>query len=68
MPTRLFARRYSADGGDDQPWTSFHFDSAHTTVNVALTDDDSFEGGELLALLGQRLSNVTDGHDGARFL
>lgn len=51
-PTRIFARRYSAHGDDDQPWTSFHFDSAHTTVNVALSSDADFEGGKLLGLFG----------------
>ena len=48
-PGRIFARRYSANG-DDQPWTSFHQDAAHTTINVALTDDAGFGGGDLLGL------------------
>ena len=46
---RIFARRYSPSG-DDQPWTSFHHDAAHTTVNVALTSDADFDGGDLLGL------------------
>ena len=51
-------RRYSASGGDDQPWTSFHFDAAHTTVNVALSDDGDFEGGKLLGLFDGAVSVV----------
>ena len=50
QPTGIFARRYSADTfGDDQPWTSFHFDNAHTTVNVALSADHA-PGGRLLGV------------------
>jgi hypothetical protein len=47
-----FARRYCADGGKEQPLTSFHFDSAATTVNVALTDDTAISGGRLLGVFG----------------
>ena len=41
----IFARRYAAAGGE-QPWTSFHFDNAAVTVNVALTDDADLAGGK----------------------
>ena len=48
----IFARRYAAAGGE-QPWTSFHFDNAAVTVNVALTDDaDLAGGGRLLGVYG----------------
>ena len=41
-----FARRYVAEtGGNEQPLTSFHFDSAAVTVNVALSDDAAVSGG-----------------------
>ena len=47
----VFARRYSADTlGSDQPWTSFHFDNAATTVNVALSADADVHGGRLLGM------------------
>lgn len=48
-----FARRYSADTvHDDQPLTSFHFDSAAVTVNVAICDDETLAGGgRLLGLV-----------------
>lgn len=48
----------SAHLASPQPWTSFHFDSAHTTVNVALSDDSSFTGGQLLGLCDGRVSIV----------
>lgn len=48
-----FARRYMADArGQEQPLTSFHFDSAAVTVNVALSDDDAVSGGRLLGVFG----------------
>jgi hypothetical protein len=44
-----FARRYVAEmGGNEQPLTSFHFDSAAVTVNVALSDDAAISGGRKL--------------------
>ena len=53
-PARLFdcfVRRYSADASaGDQLLTSFHMDTAHTTVNVALTADAHIDGGRLLGV------------------
>ena len=44
-------RRYSPDASaHDQPWTSFHFDAAGTTVNVALSPRGSHEGGDLVVV------------------
>ena len=54
-PPRMFVRRYSAD---TRPFIPFHCDSARVTVNVALNDDRDFEGGELLALYGQRIRDI----------
>ena len=46
------ARRYASAGGE-QPWTSFHFDNAAVTVNVALSDDAALAGGgKLLGVYG----------------
>jgi len=46
-----FARRYVADAsGHEQPLTSFHFDSAALTVNVALSADADVDGGRLLGV------------------
>lgn len=58
-----FARRYSADTpNDDQPLTSFHFDSAAVTVNVALTDDATLAGGgRLLGLVGGAVRAIERG-------
>ena len=53
------ARRYSpAVSEHDQPWTSFHFDAAAMTVNVALSPKGSHEGGELLAVFGNGVRHV----------
>ena len=55
-----FARRYVADrSGQEQPLTSFHFDSAAVTVNVALTDDNAFSGGKLLGVFGGAVQAIT---------
>lgn len=42
---QIFIRKYTVDS---RPWNPFHVDSAVCTVNVALVDDGSFEGGRLL--------------------
>jgi len=42
----LFVRRYTADS---RPWTPFHVDTSRATINVALSDDASHGGGDLLA-------------------
>ena len=39
-------RRYTADS---RPWTPFHVDTSRATINVALSDDASHGGGDLLA-------------------
>ena len=55
----LFARRYSPDTHrDEQPLTSFHFDSAAVTVNVALTDDAALRGGALLGVYGGAIHHI----------
>ena len=54
-----FARRYVADtSGTEQPLTSFHFDSAAVTVNVALSDDADVTGGKLLGVFGGRVQHI----------
>ena len=42
----VFVRRYTADS---RPWTPFHVDTSRATINVALSDDASHGGGDLLA-------------------
>eukprot|EP00928_Gymnodinium_smaydae_P065039 TRINITY_DN48240_c0_g1_i1.p1 TRINITY_DN48240_c0_g1~~TRINITY_DN48240_c0_g1_i1.p1 ORF type:complete len:453 (+),score=74.57 TRINITY_DN48240_c0_g1_i1:1-1359(+) len=44
-PREVFVRRY---GPETRPWIPFHCDRAAVTVNVALGNDDEFDGGELL--------------------
>ena len=44
---QIFVRRYTPD---TRPWNPFHVDSARVTLNVALSDEASCDGGELLAL------------------
>jgi predicted 2-oxoglutarate/Fe(II)-dependent dioxygenase YbiX len=44
-----------------QPWTSFHFDNAETTVNVALSPDDDHSGGRLLGLFGGAVQSIERG-------
>ena len=57
---KCFARRYSADTPrQDQPLTSFHFDGATVTVNVALTSDDAIEGGRLLGVYGGAVQAIS---------
>jgi len=48
----IFLRIYSPE---TRPYISFHSDTCSYTVNVALNDEGSFEGGELLALNGSGL-------------
>jgi len=45
----IFVRRYTTDS---RPWNPFHTDSAAYTVNMALVDDVSFQGGQLIACYG----------------
>ena len=42
----VFVRRYTADS---RPWTPIHVDTSRATINVALSDDASHGGGDLLA-------------------
>lgn len=51
----VFVRRYAVDS---RPWNPFHTDSAALTVNVALVDDASFEGGRLLACCDGRVREL----------
>ena len=55
-----FARRYSIQTHQhEQPLTSFHFDSAAMTVNVALTSDTrDIEGGRLLGVYGGAIQPI----------
>ena len=56
----LFARRYSNQTEhNEQPLTSFHFDSAAMTVNVALTADADIEGGRLLGVYGGAVQTLS---------
>ena len=41
-----------------RPWIPFHCDAHAVTVNVALVDDASFEGGELLGVFGGAIRKV----------
>eukprot|EP00411_Alexandrium_monilatum_P111783 CAMPEP_0175708822 /NCGR_PEP_ID=MMETSP0097-20121207/39261_1 /TAXON_ID=311494 /ORGANISM="Alexandrium monilatum, Strain CCMP3105" /LENGTH=337 /DNA_ID=CAMNT_0017016215 /DNA_START=51 /DNA_END=1064 /DNA_ORIENTATION=- len=56
MPVEIFVRRYTADS---RPWNPFHVDSAAVTVNVALCEDGSFEGGRLLACFDGAVRTVS---------
>jgi predicted 2-oxoglutarate/Fe(II)-dependent dioxygenase YbiX len=52
-------RRYSADTlNDDQPLTSFHFDGATVTVNVALSADAAVSGGRLVGVFGNAVRTI----------
>ena len=66
MLASAFSRRYVAEvGGNEQPLTSFHFDSAAVTVNVALTDDASIKGGCLLGVFGGGVHTICRAEGGA---
>ena len=55
-----YPHRYSADTlNSEQPLTSFHFDSATITVNIALTSDSDISGGRLLGLFGGAVQVIT---------
>ena len=60
-----FARRYCPylPGhpalADEQPLTSFHFDSAAVTVNVALSGDDAVDGGKLLGVYSGAVHTIS---------
>ena len=45
----MISSRYSAE---TRPWIAFHPDAYEVTVNVALSDDASHEGGRLLGVFG----------------
>ena len=53
-----FLRRYSADTPGDQLLSSFHADSAALTINVALTSDESVEGGRLLGVYDRAVRTI----------
>ena len=46
-PPQVFVRRYTPE---TRPWTPWHVDRAAVTVNVALSEEGSCVGGELLTL------------------
>jgi uncharacterized protein (TIGR02466 family) len=48
----IFIRMYSPQ---TRPYIAFHSDTCSYTVNIALNDDSSFDGGRLLALNGAAL-------------
>lgn len=52
----LFVRRYTRD---TRPWIAFHQDVSNVTINVALSDDASHQGGRLHAILEGRHQVVT---------
>ena len=52
---QIFVRRYTAGS---RPWNPFHTDSSALTINLALANDDSFEGGELLACYGGEVRTI----------
>jgi len=54
----IFLRIYSPD---TRPYIAFHSDTCSYTVNVALNDEGSFEGGALLALNGSGLEAPSRG-------
>jgi hypothetical protein len=58
-------RRYAAFSAQDQPFTSFHLDSASVTVNVALTDEAELAGGRLLGIFGGRVQTIVRGEGDA---
>ncbi|KAL1496236.1 hypothetical protein AB1Y20_016199 [Prymnesium parvum] len=63
---QCFARRYcAATRSNEQPLTSFHFDSASVTVNVALSADDAVEGGRLLGVFGGAVQAIPRGEGDA---
>ena len=54
-PSDIFVRRYT---GGTRPWNPFHHDSAAVTVNVALCDDGTFEGGRLVAVCNGSVQTI----------
>ena len=52
----LFVRRYTRES---RPWIAFHMDVNNVTVNVALSDDRTHEGGRLHAILNGRHEAIT---------
>jgi uncharacterized protein (TIGR02466 family) len=48
----IFLRMYSPQ---TRPYIAFHSDTCSYTVNIALNDDDSFDGGRLLTVNGSAL-------------
>lgn len=54
-PHEIFIRRYTPS---TRPWFPFHSDRSGLTVNVALSDGSSHEGGELLALINGCVQRV----------
>jgi hypothetical protein len=59
---QVFVRRYTLD---TRPWNPFHVDSARVTLNVALSEEASCDGGELLALHEEGVRAVARGEGDA---
>ena len=57
-----FVRRYSTDS---RPWIPFHTDAYEVTVNVALCEDDSHTGGQLLGVHGGKIQAIHRGEGDA---
>lgn len=51
----VFLRKYSTD---TRPFIPFHVDSNRWTGNVAINSDADYEGGNLLAVSGGKISTV----------
>jgi len=51
----VFIRMYKPD---TRPWMPFHIDNNKYTVNIALNDDREYEGGNLVALFGNRVQKL----------
>lgn len=52
----IFLRKYSPQ---TRPYIAFHADNCGYTMNIALRDDESFDGGQLLALYDGSLRRVS---------
>ena len=62
VDAQIFVRRYTPE---TRPWNPWHVDSAAVTINVALSDDASCDGGELLALHKDVISTIARGEGDA---
>ena len=58
----IFVRRYMSS---TRPWNPFHTDSSALTINVALDEDGSYAGGELLGCYARRVHVIQRGQGDA---